>query len=610
MKLTHIFVAALPLLGVSGLAFGQAPAPDGAETFQRVCAACHVNPAPDSRAPNRDTLAELAPEAIVTTLTTGNMFRQGSVLTIAERRSVAEFLAGRPIGTAAASSDVGRCTRVPAFKASTSSPTWNGWGNGVANTRYQSARGAGLTARQVPRLELKWAFGFVGVNSARAQPAVAAGRLFVGSENGEVYALDAKTGCRYWTFHAQAGIRTAMSVGPYRRTGASGTAVYFADMAATAYAVDASTGTELWRRKVDDHPYASVTGAPTLYDGRLYVPTAGVGEEGRGGQPGYECCTFRGSVTALEASTGDVLWKSYSIPEAPTPRGENAQGGKTWGPSGGGIWSAPTVDARRRLIYVATGNGYSEPQQATTDAVLALDMQTGRIVWSSQPIADDVFAGGCPRDRSDNPNCPKELGPDADFSDSPMLATRSSHRDILVVQNKGGLAYGFDPDARGALLWQYRTGAGSSLGGQWGGAVDGTRAYFGVADTLSRQPGGIRAVDIDTGKELWSRPPAEKLCGTQHGCSSSQGAAVTAIPGVVFSGSSDGGLRAYAAQDGALLWQFDTNRTFATVNGAQAHGGAMDGPGAVVVDGMLYVSSGYVSLIGRPGNVLLAFGIK
>ncbi len=382
-------------------------------------------------------------------------------------------------------------------------------------------------------------------------------------------------------------------------------------MGATAYALDASTGKQLWHIKVDEHPYAGSTGSPTLYDGRLYVPTSGVGEEGRGGQAGYECCTFRGSVTALDASTGRVIWKSYAIPEAPTPRGDNGQGGRTWGPSGGGIWSAPTVDAKRHVIYVATGNAYSGPQTPTTDAVLALDMQTGKILWSTQPIAEDVFAGGCPRDKNTaNPNCPEELGPDADFSDSPILATRSSGKDILIIQQKAGIAYGFDPDARGALVWQYRTGDGSSLGGQWGGAVDGKRAYFGVADTLSPKPGGIRAVDIDTGKELWSRGPADKLCGTQHGCSSSQGAAVTAIPGVVFSGSSDGGLRAYAAKDGKLIWQFDTNQTFETVNGVPAHGGAMDGPGAIVVGGMLYLNSGYVSLIGRPGNVLLAFSIE
>jgi polyvinyl alcohol dehydrogenase (cytochrome) len=611
MKLESYLVIGLLIGGAGEPAFAQVPGPDGADVFQKACASCHLRPAPDSRAPDREALGALAPEAIVTTLTTGNMFRQGSALNEAERRAVSAYLAGRPVGSPPPPSNVGRCVgSPPPMTDPAESPGWNGWGNGVTNTRYQAAEKGGLaSAAQVRRLKLKWAFGFAGVTSARAQPTVASGRLFVGSENGDFYSLDAKTGCTYWTYHAQAGIRTASSVGPYQTATAAGYAVYFADMGATAYAVDASTGAELWRRKVDDHPFAGSTGSPTLYGGRLYVPASGVGEEGRGGQAGYECCSFRGSVTALDASTGEVAWKSYTIPEAPQPRGKNSDGVQTWGPAGGGIWSAPTIDAKRHVIYVATGNGYAEPQQKTTDAVLALDMETGKILWASQPIPNDVWAGGCKAQNANNPNCPAELGPDADFSDSPVLATRSNGRDILIVQQKAGIAYGFDPDREGQLLWRYRTGQGSSLGGQWGAAVDGAQAYFGVADTLSPMPGGIRAVDIDTGEEAWSKDPSpEKLCGAERGCSASQGAAVTAIPGAVFSGSADGGLRAYAAEDGSLLWQFDTNREFETVNGVKAHGGAMDGPGAVVAGGMVYVGSGYLSLIGRPGNVLLAFG--
>jgi polyvinyl alcohol dehydrogenase (cytochrome) len=189
-----------------------------------------------------------------------------------------------------------------------------------------------------------------------------------------------------------------------------------------------------------------------------------------------------------------------------------------------------------------------------------------------------------------------------------MLARRSNGQDIIIVQQKSGMAYGLDPDKQGALIWQYRTSAGGGLGGQWGAAVDDRQAYFSVNGTAGPSPGGMRAVKIDTGEEVWSKAADPKLCGTARGCSSAQGAAITAIPGVVFSGSMDGGIRAYASDDGTVVWQFDTNRAFETVNGVRANGGAMDGPGAVVADGMLYINSGYVSLIGRPGNVLLAFG--
>lgn len=604
------FALAAALFSVVPIA-ASAQSPDGAAVFDKACASCHLQPASDSRAPNRETLALIAPEAILTALTTGNMFRQGSELTDAERRAVAGFLAGRPVGTAPAPSTAGRCTTAPpALTAAALDSGWNGWGAGVANTRYRAAEVGGLTAPMIPRLKLKWAFGFPGVNSARAQPAVAGGRVFVGSESGDVYALDAKTGCTYWSYHAQAGIRTAVSIGPYKTAGASGFAVYFADGGARAYAVDAATGREIWTRKVDDHVYSSSTGSPTLHDGRLYVPTAAVGEEGQGGRAKYECCTARGSLTALDANTGAVVWKTYSIAEEPKPRGRNKEGVQLWGPAGGGIWAAPTVDARRGAIYVATGNGYAEPAQPTTDAVIALDMKTGAIRWVYQPIAYDVWAGGCRADNADNPNCPAKLGPDHDFSMSPVLATRSNGQDVLIVQQKSGMAYAVDPDRNGALVWQYRTGPGSGLGGQWGAAADATQAYFGVAGALLPTGGGMRAVKIDTGEEVWSKTPPERLCGTARGCSAAQGAAVTAIPGIVFSGSMDGGLRAYASDDGTIVWQFDTNRDFETVNGVKAKGGAMEGPGPVVAGGMLFANSGYVSLIGRPGNVLLAFGVE
>jgi polyvinyl alcohol dehydrogenase (cytochrome) len=586
-----------------------AQTPDGAAVFEKACASCHAKPAPDSRAPTREVLRNVAPEAILTTLTVGNMFRQGSELTDAERRAVAGFLAGRPVGTAAPPSIVGRCQGTAApLQASMIDAGWNGWGAGVTNTRFQPAAKAGLTAATAPRLKLKWAYGFAGVNSARSQPAVLGGRVFVASESGDVVALDAKRGCTYWTYHAQAGIRTAVSVGPYKSGNATGFAVYFSDGSATAYAVDSATGKEIWHRKVDDHPSARATGSVTLYQNRLYVPTAGVGEEGQGGLPRYECCTFRGSVTALDASTGAVIWKSYTITEEPKPRAKNAAGVQTWGPAGGGVWGAPTVDAARRAIYITTGNNYSGPVTKTSDAVIAMDMETGKIRWSFQPTTNDVWTGGCrPTNNPADSNCPETLGPDHDFSISPLLTKGPNGRDVVIALQKSGMAYAVDPD-KGTKVWEYKTSEGSGMGGQWGIAADDKQVYFGV-NGPRQAPGGMRATTIDTGQEVWSKPAAERLCGTARGCSAAQGAALTTIPGLVLSGSQDGGVRAYSAKDGSIVWQFDTNKEFETVNGVTANGGAIDGPGPVVADGMVYVTSGYVSLIGRPGNVLLAFGV-
>jgi len=599
-----LFIAA----GTSALAQG----PDGQAIYDKSCASCHQQPGADSRAPNRDGLKQFSAESILTALTTGNMYRQGYDLSNADKKAVAEFLAGRPVGSAPPISEAARCTApAPPMSDPTKGSSWNGWGGTVTNTRYVPADKGGITAPLVPRLKLKWAFGFPGVTAARAQPVVVGGRLFIASESGDVFSLNAKTGCIYWVFHAQSGIRTAVSVGQYKTpAGANSYGLYFSDGAANAYGVDANTGRQIWTRHVDEHPLAKATGSPTYYNGRVYVPMAGLGEEAQGSRLTYECCTFRGSVTALDAATGSVIWKTYTIAEEPKKRGVTKEGTQAWGPSGGGIWSAPTIDARRGVLYISTGNGYSDPQQPTTDAVIAMDLKTGKIAWVAQPVPKDVWMMGCKPENPDNPRCPAVQGPDHDFSASPMLAKKSSGQDIVIIQSKSGMAYAFDPDKAGAKVWEYRTSGGSGLGGQWGGAVDGTLAYFGVNGTLSQTPGGMRAVKIDTGEEVWSKAPEPKLCGNGRGCSSAQGAALTAIPGIVFSGSGDGGLRAYASDDGTLVWSFDTNREFTTVNGVKANGAAMDGPGAAVSDGMLFINSGYGGLVGRPGNVLLAFGVE
>jgi len=594
-------ISALLLLAPAVPALAQAP--DGAATFNRSCATCHREG--QNTAPTPAVLRQLSPEGIVNSLTNGRMQVQGASLSDAERRAIARFLTGRSPAAVTATAVVNKCTTSPAMSDAATTPGWNGWGNGVANTRF--AADAGLTAADLPRLKLKWAFGYAGVNAARAQPAIAGGRLFVASENGEAHALDPKTGCTHWTYKAQAGIRTGLSVGPYKTATGSGQAVYFGDVKANAYAVDAQTGRELWVRKVDDHVAASLTGAPTVSGGTVFVPVQGLNEEGQGGTGKYPCCTFRGSLVALDANTGAVLWKTYTV-DASQPRGTNKDGIQMFGPAGGGIWSSPTVDTKRGLVYVATGNAYADPPQKMTNAVVAMDVRTGAVKWVRQTTANDSWTLGCQPTNPDNPACPATLGPDHDFSASPSLTTVNG-RDLLVLPQKSGMAWAIDPDKNGEVVWQRRIGEGSGLGGQWGGAVDGQQAYFGVSDLLSPNPGGMRAVSLATGEMAWSVEPQKPLCGEGRTCRASQGAAVTVIPGAVFSGSLDGGMRAYATSDGKILWTYDSNREFQTVNNVKAIGGGLEGPGAVVSGGMLYFNSGYGGFIGNPGNVLLAFGV-
>ncbi len=595
----------LIVAGVGAPAFAQS---SGEVTFNRDCAACHSGALPE--APGLEAMRQLTPEGIVNVLTNGSMQTQGSALTEAERRAVAEFLSGRTMSASPVAAASNRCSASPPMANPASAPSWNGWGNGIENTRYQPASTGRLTAADVPKLKLEWAFGFAGIDAVRAQPAVAGGRVFVASENAEVHALDPRSGCTHWTFKAQSGIRTALTIAPYRTAGGNTAyAAYFGDARANAYAVDANTGNQIWVRKVHDHAAAAITGAPAVHDNRVFVPVQGLNEEGQGGRPQYECCTFRGSLSALDASTGDVLWTTYMVDE-PRPRARNSQGVQQWGPAGGGIWAAPTVDARRGAVYVATGNGYADPPQPMNNAVVAMDVGTGRVLWVSQTTPNDQWTMGCKPENPDNPNCPAVMGPDYDFSASPSLVTVNG-RDLLVLPQKSGLAYAMDPDRQGEIVWQYRIGQGSGFGGQWGGAVDPELglAYFGVADLFSPNPGGIHAVRLATGERVWHMPPQPPLCGEDRSCRASQGAAVTAIPGAVFSGSLDGGMRVYSAKDGTIIWQFDTNREFDTVNGVKARGGGLEGPGAIVVDGMVYFNSGYGGILARPGNVLLAFGI-
>jgi len=618
MKVFPMVVASL-LLGGFSISAGAAQAAEEDTVFQTYCVACHgTAPAaagtPNERAPTRDLLKGFTAEAVVNALVNGKMQAQGTLLNDAQKRLVAEYVTGKrfdPVAFAASNSMqvVNRCSVDTPMRLSSRGASWNGFGNGAAGTRFQPAAAGKLSAADLPRLKLKWAFGYANVSSARAQPTYAGGRLFVASENGEVHALDPRTGCTYWTFKAAAGVRTAASVGPYKAGGKSGQAVFFGDGRANLYAVDAQRGTLLWTRKVDAHPSAAITGAPVLHDGRLFVGVQGLNEEGRGSRDNYPCCSFRGSLNAVDANTGAVLWKTWTIDE-PKPRAVSRAGVQMFGPAGGAIWSSPSVDAKRHLVYAATGNAYADPPQQMTNGVIAVDERSGRIVWHHQLLPADQWAMGCAAKNPDNPACPETLGPDMDFSATPALV-QVGKRDLIVLPQKSAIAYALDPDNKGAIVWTHKFGEGSGLGGQWGGAYDGTRAYFGLADFLAPKPGGMNAVNLADGKPLWHVGPQPMLCGEKRpGCGPGQGGALTAIPGAVLNSALDGGIRAYSATDGSILWLYNTLQDYVTVNGVKAKGGSMDGNGPIVADGMVFVNSGYGGLVGTPGNVLLAFGLE
>jgi polyvinyl alcohol dehydrogenase (cytochrome) len=425
------------------------------------------------------------------------------------------------------------------------------------------------------------------------QPTVAGGRVFVGVDTGYVYALDAGSGCVYWSFLAETGVRNAVSIGP--GSGGARYVAYFGDIRANVYAVNAETGALVWKIQADPHPLAVVTGSPTLHEGRLYVPLSSR-EEASGGSLNYPCCTFRGSILALDAATGRQIWRTYTIPDPPVPSRRNAQGTQLWTGAGAPLWHAPTIDPRTDALYLATGDAYTEPAHRNTDAVMGIERKTGRILWSVQDHANDAWLVACGgQDRTEN--CPKNLGPDFDFGSSPILQTLPGGRRVLLAGNKSGQVFAHDPDRGGERLWT------ASLVGKigeseilFGGAADGERAYFALDN------GTVAALNPATGERIWFVGPQE---GQRRGVT----AALTAVPGAVFVAGQDGVVRAHAAADGRLIWSADTARDFAAVNGVAARGGSMGAPGPAVAGGMVFVPSGYVGLgNGTPGNVLLAFG--
>lgn len=622
------------------------PTPPGQVVFGRYCASCHDNPATTTRAPDRRSLMKLTPEKIYAAVTTGSMTVPAKDLTDEQKRAVAEYLGGRPLDlsdTGSAEKMPNRCTSHPPFTPPQLSlvapvtPTeewarwapWNGWSPDASNARFQSAQAAGLSAGEVPQLKLKWAFGYPGGDTAYGQPTVVGGRVFVGSDSGYLYSLDASTGCVYWSFHARSGVRTAPIIEPLRMEDLDPTrdmvryAVYFGDLRANAYALDADSGQPVWAQQLSDHYTARITAGPAFRpveggDGTGGTAYFGISatEEAFSAAVSYPCCTFRGSVVALDAKTGKQLWRTYAIPEEPKPVRKNSAGTQLWAPAGAAIWNTPTIDEKRHVLYVGTGDAYTEPASRNSDAVLAIDLNTGKIVWSFQAVPNDAWMVGCVPAKTEN--CPKHLGVDWDFGSSPMLVTLPSGKQILLATPKSGTVFALDPDNKGAVLWSVNLAEKPAPNnGQiaFGGAADPQRAYIALED------GRFAAIDLENGKVAWitrlesldnlGKPTINGENRTKAGLRFGQSAAVTEIPGAVFTGGWDGILRALSTSDGRILWQFDTARDFQCVNGVTCKGGSLGGPGVIAANGMLFVPSGYANVGGgMPGNVLLAFSAR
>jgi polyvinyl alcohol dehydrogenase (cytochrome) len=569
----------------------------GEPIFKAKCASCH-EPA-IGRAPSKALLAARAPEEVYDALTLGAMKPMAEGLSEAQLYGLVRFITGKsPVPNVVAGPDPNLCKANTALTPS--APQWNGWGADLENSRYQPK--PGFRTADIPRLKVKWAFAYPGTKNT--QPLVFGGRVFVASMSGKVYSLDAGTGCVHWRYDWRGGARASMSVGPLKAA-PSGWALYLGDDRMFMRAFDAGSGKLLWESRVGDHKVGRITGSPALYKGVLYVPLS-ASEESQGNVGAYGCCTFIGTMVAVRAGDGKVLWSKAILDETPHPTRKNPAGTQMFGPAGGALWSAPTIDAKRGLLYVASGDSYTEVSHPTSDAVIAMELATGKIRWANQVLAEDNFMSG-------TINGPLgKRGPDYDFGSSPQLVTLPGGRQLVVTGNKSAIVYAMDPDT-GKTVWQSeKLGSGGAGGGvEWGPATDGRVFYAPLADRPSAagRP-GIVALDVKDGRVLWRADSPKGLpCNVPSGrCAPGYSQAATAVPGAVFAGALDGRLRAYAA-DGKVLWEYDTTTPVDTVNGIKAApGGSLDMGGPTVAGGRVFVHSGYGGSAGA-SNLLLAFSV-
>ena len=576
--------------------------------YQQYCDSCHNGTVP--KAPAFNWLEMLPAVAILKSLEQGSMRSQGAGLTESERVHVAEYLARQQIEDTAAMPEPNRCAN---DRTLTQGPiSMDNWGHDTK--RFSDASVAGLTKEEVSRLELKWSFAFPNALRARSQPAIGHDAVFFGSQDGNVYAMDLESGCMHWRFQASAEVRTGIVLsGESDRVPLA----FFGDILARLYAVNALNGELVWELKVDDHPNATLTGTPAYHNGVLLVPVSSL-EVLAAADPTYPCCTFRGSLVAIDGQTGTLKWRHYTIPETPHQVGVSPLGTPIIAPSGAPTWSSPTIDQARGLVYIGTGENYSSPAEVNSDAILAINLFDGSRVWTRQSTAGDAWNVACMM--ADNPNCPEEEGPDFDHGSSILLVQHDDGSELLLAGHKNGTVYALDPDNQGSLLWSQRLGRGSIQGGvhfgmAWGESVlyvpindmNDTRNGDLLDPTLARP--GVHAIDTSTGKILWSHIQKNVCHQDKEFCDPGVSAPVTAMPGVVFAGHLDGFIRAYDKDTGDKIWEFDSRPTILASNDILGQGGSISGAGPAIANGHVVVNSGYGLYFLDPGNVLLVFGV-
>jgi polyvinyl alcohol dehydrogenase (cytochrome) len=590
---------------------------EGKNLFETNCASCHnTNAEVKSNAPNRNIIAAMTARTVFSALVSGKMKVQSENLSESQKRAIAQYITNMVLVETTYSPNA-----YTKFSIEKNPKILSGWGGNLAGTGFQ--KNTTITKENIAKLKVKWTFGFPDGTQVRSKPAVMGNCLIVGTQFGEVYAIEKNTGKIGWIYKASAAIRGGIAISQT----ANGPKIYFTDYATNTYCLS-ETGKEIWNIRAGIHPQSGTTGTATVYNNTVFVPITSF-EVASAADPNFPCCNSSGELVALNATNGKIKWRHKVIAEEAKEQGKKKNGKPYFGPSGGVVWCSPNIDTKRGLIYIGTGENYTDPATTTSDAIQAIDIYTGKLRWNFQATPHDTWNAGCPG----NPNCPEKAGPDFDFGMAPILVKTQNGNDILVVGQKSSVVHALEP-ATGKIIWQKRVGKGGMLGGiHWGMAADGKNVYAAVADNIyamdksdsTQKPApGIYALKLETGEIVWKTPTPvfnAKIVVADDAWKSSRAtlvgrvvpansAAPLVIPGVVFAGALDGFIRAYDTENGKIIWEYDTLIPFETNNGIPSKGGSIDGASPTIIGNMLFLNSGYGLWGEIPGNVLIAFELE
>lgn len=563
--------------------------------YQKHCADCHQDAR--LRAPSLGAIKKMSENGIRQALTMGVMKEHSRNIDNVDFDKLLLFL----------SSQTNNTTETQINECSEPFPTqseilWSNWGNGLSNQRVQAK--SSLNPQNINQLELKWAFGFNDSIRIRSQPLVTEDTIYIGSQSGHVYALSLDTGCQWWSFKADAEVRGAITLSDNKKS------ILFTDFAANVYRLNSLNGEIEWKKNVATHPLTTITGSIAVTQDSVFIPLSST-EVVSAIDPNYMCCTFRGGLIALNTSNGDERWKMHTVPE-PKKTGYNSNRISSWGPSGAPVWSTPTIDLERGLIYIGVGQNYSHPATELSDAIIAIGIESGRVVWHKQTLSGDVWNAACVTNRI---NCPGEYGPDYDIGASIILI--EGDKDMLIAGQKSGMVFAMDPDDNGSIIWQKRVGRGGKKGGvHWGMTIDDDSIFVPIADLPEKIPSqyspmpGIHALRIKDGSKEWYRPALPVCEDEKYHCYPSVSAAPSRVGSMIITGSMNGIIEIISTKDGNLLWSFDTAMQFKTINQISANGGSIDSNGPIIAGNHLIATSGYDIYGQLTGNILLVFSIE